>query len=136
VRKGYHRNFIVYTSLPCHFPARSRRIVLVRAALTAAGTVTECCIEIAVNINTKLRRMSANQVFWICDIYASAPLPIDPCTAQPCRSCFSSWVRRWTSTCDTAGDQGGTGPSFHLYIISPATLSRPLPEPFLFIIFC
>lgn len=42
------------------------RIALVRAALTAAGTVTECFT--AVNINTKLRRMSANQVFWICDL--------------------------------------------------------------------
>jgi hypothetical protein len=42
------------------------RIAVVRAALTAAGTVTEC--HIAVSINTKLRRMSANQVFWICDM--------------------------------------------------------------------
>lgn len=57
------------------------RIALVRAALTTAS-VTEGCI--AVNVNTKSRRMSANQVFWICDMLRLLSSN-RPCTVQPCQ---------------------------------------------------
>jgi hypothetical protein len=104
---------------------------LVRAALTASGTVTECCI--AVSICTKLRRMSANQCFWICDVLGF----LFQYTRVPFNHAVSaSLVGLNFTTCDTEGDRGDTRPSFHLYIISPATLSNnhPLPKSFLFIL--